>query len=413
MDTQPIFAAGKSLNMELSFDNTEVAFAYKTDKELKSARWLLKTMHYSWFVALGTRLTPFLMKTGLPIHGIIRATIFKQFVGGETLEQTAATGKRLNEYNVKLILDYGVEGKDGEANFDHATDEFIKVINYSATQDDIPFISIKVTGFARFGLLNTLNDAPRLRSGIHDHEEEIDEWDRVRERMYRICEAAAEKGIGVLVDAEESWIQDPIDRLVMEMMEIFNKEKAIVYNTIQLYRHDRVKFLKMSHQIAQHQEFILAVKLVRGAYMEKERERAQLMNYLSPIQQNKSFTDGDYNAAVNYCIENIDTVAVIVASHNEYSNLYAAELLENKGISHNHPHIHFSQLYGMSDNITFNLAKAGYSVSKYLPFGPIREVIPYLMRRAQENSSISGQTSRELLLVNKELERRKTAGKKQ
>jgi len=393
--------------MELNFDNTEVAFAYKTDKELKSARWLFKTMDFSWFVAVGTRLTPFIMKTGLPVHGLIRATIFKQFVGGETLEQTAETAGILSQYGVDVILDYGVEGKEGEANFDHATEEFIKVINYAATQKNIPFISIKVTGFARFALLNTLNDAPRLRSGIHDHEEEVDEWERVRERMYRICEAAAEKGIGVLVDAEESWIQDPVDRLTMEMMEIFNKEKAIVYNTIQLYRHDRLRFLKMSHQIAKSQEFILAVKLVRGAYMEKERDRAQLMNTPSPIQQNKSFTDGDYNEAVTYCVDNIETLAFIVASHNEYSNLYAAGQLDSKGIPHNHPHVHFSQLYGMSDNITFNLAKAGYSVSKYLPFGPIREVIPYLMRRAQENSSMSGQTGRELTLIKREIERRK------
>lgn len=393
--------------MELSFDNTEVAFAYKTDKELKSASWLFKTMDFSWFVAVGTRLTPFIMKTGLPVDGIIRATIFKQFVGGETLAETATVGNRLGQYGVDVILDYGVEGKEGEESFEHATEEFIRVINYAATQKNIPFISIKVTGFARFGLLHTLNDAPRLRSGIHDHEEEIDEWEKVRERMYRICEAAAEKGIGVLVDAEESWIQDPVDRLVMEMMEIFNKEKPIVYNTIQLYRHDRLKFLQMSQQIARSQDFILAVKLVRGAYMEKERDRALLMNYQSPIQQNKSFTDGDYNAAVNFCIDNIDTIAVIVASHNEYSNLYTAELLDKKGIPHNHPHVHFSQLYGMSDNITFNLAKAGYSVSKYLPFGPIREVVPYLMRRAQENSSVSGQTGRELTLIKKEIERRK------
>jgi proline dehydrogenase len=411
ISTQPIFAVGKLLNMELSFDNTEVAFAYKSDKELKSARWLFKTMDFSWFVAVGTRLTPFLMKTGLPVHGLIRATIFKQFVGGETLEQTKQTAGLLSKYGVQVILDYGVEGKEGEANFDYAADEFIKVINYAATQPNIPFISVKVTGIARFGLLHTLNDAPRLRSGIHDHEEEVDEWDRVRERMYRICEAAAEKGIGVLVDAEESWIQDPVDRLTMEMMEVFNKEKPIVYNTIQLYRHDRLKFLKMSHQIARSQDFCLGVKLVRGAYMEKERDRAQLMNYPSPIQQNKSFTDGDYNAAVTYCVDNIESIAFIVASHNEYSNLFTAELLDNRGIAHNHPHVHFSQLYGMSDNITFNLAKAGYSVSKYLPFGPIREVIPYLMRRAQENSSVSGQTGRELTLISKELERRKK-GKK-
>lgn len=396
-----------SVSMEISFDNTQVAFAYKSDKELKGAKFLFNTMNYPWFSALGVRLTPFLMKTGLPIHGMIRKTIFKQFVGGETLEQTAAVGKVLSVYNVQVILDYGVEGKEGEESFEHATQEFIRVINYAATQRNIPFISIKITGFARFGLLQTLNEAPRLRSGIHDHEAENEEWDRVRERMFRICEAAAERNIGVLVDAEESWIQDPIDRLTMEMMEVFNKDKVIVYNTIQLYRHDRLRFLKLSHQIAQQQGFMLGVKLVRGAYMEKERARAAQKGYPSPIQPDKSFTDGDYNAAVEYCINNIDTIAFIVASHNEYSNLRAAELLDAKGIAHNHQHVHFSQLYGMSDNITFNLAQAGYAVSKYLPFGPIRDVIPYLMRRAQENSSINGQTSRELTLINKELERRK------
>ncbi|MDB5209214.1 MAG: proline dehydrogenase, partial [Sediminibacterium sp.] len=235
--------------MNISFDNTENAFAYKTDKELKGARLLFKTMEYPWFVQLGTRLTPFVMKTGFPIHGLIRKTIFKQFVGGETLEETAAVGSVLGKYGVQVILDYGVEGKEGEDSFDHATEEFIRVINYAATQSNIPFISVKVTGLARFALLQTLDEAPRLRSGIHDHEEETAEWDRVRDRMYTICEAAAEKNIGVLVDAEESWIQDPVDRLTIEMMEIFNKDKAIVYNTIQLYRHDRLHFLKLSHQI--------------------------------------------------------------------------------------------------------------------------------------------------------------------
>ncbi|GAC1527025.1 MAG: proline dehydrogenase family protein [Sediminibacterium sp.] len=393
--------------MNISFDNTENAFAYKTDKELKGARFLFSTMGYPWFVQIGTRITPFVMKTGLPVHGIIRKTIFKQFVGGETLEETAAVGDTLGKYGVKVILDYGVEGKDGEESFDHAAEEFIRVINYAATQKNIPFISIKVTGLARVGLLKTLNEAPRLRSGIHDHEEEIDEWDRVRERMYTICEVAAEKNIGVLVDAEESWIQDPIDRLTMEMMEIFNKDKVIVYNTIQLYRHDRLHFLKMSHQIAQQQGFMLGIKLVRGAYMEKERSRAYEKGYPSPIQPDKISTDKDYNAAIVFCIDHIDQVSIIVASHNEESNMLTAKLLDNKRLSHNHQHIHFSQLYGMSDNITFNLAKEGFSVSKYLPFGPIRDVIPYLMRRAQENSSVSGQTGRELSLIRKELERRK------
>lgn len=392
--------------MNLSFDNTSVAFAYKSDKELKNARWLFETMGLTWVSAAGVRLTPFLMKTGLPVHGLIRKTIFKQFVGGETLEQTSQVCKTLGDYNVQVILDYGVEGKEGEAEFEHATQEFIRVIEYAASQKNIPFISIKVTGFARFGLLQTLNEAPRLRSGIHDHELENEEWNNVRERMFRICAVAAEKGIGVLVDAEESWIQDPVDRLTMEMMEEFNKEKVIIYNTIQLYRHDRLRFLKMSHQITQKQGVLLGVKLVRGAYMEKERLRAVQNSYDSPIQNDKSYSDGDYNAAVEYCINNLDSIGVIIASHNEYSNLRAAELLDTKGVAHNHPHVHFSQLYGMSDNITFNLAKAGFSVSKYVPFGPIRDVIPYLMRRAQENSSVSGQTGRELGLIKKELNRR-------
>lgn len=393
--------------MNISFDNTENAFAYKSDSELKSAAFLFKTMEFPWFVQVGTRLTPFVMKTGLPVHGIIRKTIFKQFVGGETLEETAAVGAVLGKYGVQVILDYGVEGKEGEENYDHATDEFIHVINYAATQTNIPFISIKVTGLARFGLLQTLDEAPRLRSGIHDHEAEIAEWDRVRERMYIICEAAAEKNIGVLIDAEESWIQDPVDRLTIEMMEIFNKEKVIVYNTIQLYRHDRLHFLRLSHRIAQQQGFKLGMKLVRGAYMEKERERAFEKSYTSPIQPDKTATDRDYNDSVRYCIDNINDISVIVASHNDESNQLAANLMEEKGLPHNHPHVHFSQLYGMSDNITFNLAKEGFNVSKYLPFGPIRDVIPYLMRRAQENSSMSGQTGRELSLIRKEIKRRK------
>lgn len=402
--------------MRLSFNNTETGYAYKSDKELKEGRFLYGTMRYPWFSAIGVRLTPFLMKTGLPVHGMIRSTIFKQFVGGETLEQTAAVAKKLSKYNVQVILDYGVEGKKNEKSFDAAAQEFINVINYAATQNNIPFISVKVTGIARFGLLQKLNDAPRLRSGIHSHEEEESEWQRVWERMHNICSVAAEKGVGVLIDAEESWIQDPVDRLTIDMMQHFNKERAIVYNTLQLYRHDRLWFLQLSHKIASQKKFILGVKLVRGAYMEKERARAKEKGYPSPIQQDKSFTDGDFNSAIDYCIENIDNIACIVASHNEYSNLHAAELMDKKRLPHNHPHVHFSQLYGMSDNITFNLAAAGYSVSKYLPFGPIREVIPYLMRRAQENTSIKGQTNRELLLLNRELKRRdkerKAASKK-
>lgn len=399
----------------VSFDNTENAFAYKSDKELKKAHFLFSSMGYQALVQLGTRLTPWAIKVGLPIKNIIRNTIFEQFVGGETLEETAKVAAKLKQFNVQVILDYGVEGKEGEENFDHATEEFIKVINYAATQPNIPFMSVKVTGLARFALLEKLDAAATDKSGFEGrvHEEiltaaEKAEWQRVVDRIIRISEAAEAKNIGVLIDAEESWIQDPVDALTMQMMERFNRKKTVIYNTIQLYRHDRLQFLKDSFASAQQKGFVLGAKLVRGAYMEKERKRAASNNYPSPIQPNKTATDRDYNAALEFCIDYLNHISLIVASHNEYSNLYTTELLDKKGLPHNHPHVHFSQLYGMSDNITFNLAKDGFRVSKYLPFGPIGDVIPYLMRRAQENSSVSGQTGRELGLIKKEIERRKT-----
>jgi proline dehydrogenase len=394
--------------MNISFENTQNAFAYKSTRALKSAKLLFGFMGYPKLVQLGTRIVPALLKAGLPIKGIIRNTIFKQFVGGETLAETVPVAQMLAEHNVDVILDYGVEGKEGEENFDQATQVFIDVINHAASQKNIPFISIKVTGLASHALLQTLHEAPRLRSGIHDNELEQAAWDRVRARMYAICEAAAEKNIGVLVDAEESWIQDPIDRLTMEMMAEFNKQKAVVFNTIQLYRHDRLHFLRISHQIAETQGFILGLKLVRGAYMEKERAVALEKNKLSPIQISKEATDADYDEAVRFCMDHIHSTAVIIASHNEQSNLLGAKLLDEMMLPHNHPHVHFSQLYGMSDTITFNLAKEGFNVSKYLPFGPIQDVVPYLMRRAQENTSVSGQTGRELMQLKRELARRKS-----
>ena len=406
----------ESFPVPISFDNTEFAFEYKSDEQLKKARFLFSMMGKPWIVSMGTRLAPWSIKAGWPVKGIIRSTIFSQFVGGETLEETAAVAKKLSDYNVKVILDYGVEGKEGENNFDHACEEFIKVINYAATQPNIPFMSVKVTGFARFTLLEKLDslmhDATgtlmkRYLSSVESlPEAEKEEWHRVRHRVMRVCEAGSEKKVGVLIDAEETWIQDPVDALTILMMDTFNKDRAVVYNTLQHYRHDRLQFLKDSYEAAVERKFILGAKLVRGAYMEKERKRAAEKGYPSPIQPDKESSDRDYNAGVKFCIDNIDKVALIVASHNEYSNLYAAQLLQEKGLPLNHPHVHWSQLYGMSDNITFNLAHAGCSVSKYLPFGPIKDVIPYLMRRAQENTSVGGQTGRELGLIKKELERR-------
>ena len=403
---------------EISFDNTEFAFEYKTDKQLKKARFLFNLMGKSWIVKLGTWLAPWSLKVGLPIKGIIRNTIFSQFLGGETLEQTKAVAQKLGEYDVNVILDYGVEGKEGEENFDHACDEFIKVIDYAATQPMIPFMSVKVTGFARFALLEKLDammhefDGTLMKRFLKAVEnlnaEEKEEWHRVRHRMMSICDTAANKKTGVLVDAEDTWIQDPVDAITMLMMDTFNKNRCVVFNTIQHYRLDRLQFLKHSYEAAVERNFILGAKLVRGAYMEKERERAAEKGYPSPIQSTKESTDKDYNAGVEFCIEHLDCISLIVASHNEYSNLLATKLMQQKGLPLDHPHIHWSQLYGMSDNITFNLAHAGCSVSKYLPFGPIKDVIPYLMRRAQENTSIKGQTGRELGLIKKELKRRKS-----
>jgi proline dehydrogenase len=402
----------------VSFDNTEIAFAYKTNKELKKAHFLFAMMGKPWLVKLGLKLMPFAIKWNLPfVKSIIRNTIFKQFVGGETLEQNVVLADKLEQFGVQVILDYGVEGKEGEENFDHACDEFIKVINYAATQANIPFMSVKVTGFARFGLLEKMDELMNKAEGtlikrylkvINDlPADEKEEWHRVRTRMLRVCEAASAGNVGVFVDAEETWIQDPVDALTILMMDAYNKEKCIVYNTTQHYRHDRLQFLKDSYEAAVERKFILGAKLVRGAYMEKERKRAAEMNYPSPIQPTKESTDKDFDEGVKFCIDNIDKISLVVASHNERSNMLAVELLQQKGLPLKNSHVHWSQLYGMSDNITFNLAAAGCKVSKYLPFGPIKDVIPYLMRRAEENSSVSGQTGRELVLIKKELLRRR------
>ena len=409
------------MNREISFDNTEIAFAHDTDKELKQAHFLFSMMGKPWLVKLGTKLTPWSLKMGLPVKGLIRKTIFRHFVGGETLEETIPVARHLTKFGVQAILDYGVEGMEGEESYDHGRDEFIRVIHFAATQPNIPFISIKVTGMARFSLLEKLDGlmhASKADTLVKKYNEalgqispvERSEWERVIERVRKICETAEKANIGFLVDAEETWIQDPIDALTMLMMDAFNKSRLIIYNTLQLYRHDRLSFLKACYKAAKERTFLLGAKLGRGAYMEKERKRADEKGYPSPIQPDKEATDRDYNEAVRFCVEHLEQIGLIVASHNEHSNLLATELLAQRGFPLNHPHVHFSQLYGMSDNITYNLAKAGCSVSKYLPFGPINDVIPYLMRRAQENTSVGGQTSRELSLIKKELQRRKHAG---
>lgn len=384
------------------FDNTEIAFKYRSDKELKRAQFLFSSMGSPTLTSIGLKLTQWAISWNLPVQGIIKKTIFQQFCGGETMEEAAQTASVLGKYGVGVILDYGVEGKEGEAEFDKAVPEFIRAIKYASSQKNIPFISIKITGFARFGLLE------KIHSGATLTQDEQSEWQRVRQRIYDICGAAARYKVMVLVDAEESWIQQPVDDLTDDMMEAFNQDgEVFIFNTFQMYRHDRYVFLQKSYERAVQKGYLLGAKLVRGAYMEKERKRAAEMGYPSPIQASKENTDKDYNDGVDFCLRHLDKLAVFIGTHNEDSCLKAAAYMQEHNIPATHPHVYFSQLYGMSDNISFNLAHEGFHVAKYLPYGPVKDVIPYLMRRAQENTSVSGQTGRELSLINKEIKRRK------
>lgn len=387
--------------MSLSFDNTEIAFRYKNNKQLKQANFLFSSMSSATLTRIGIAFTGAALKLNLPVEGIIKRTIFEQFCGGETLPEVARTAEMLAKYNVGVALDYGVEGKTGEAEFDKAVPEFIKAIQYAASQKNIPFIPIKLTGFARFGLLE------KVHSQVPLNADEEKEYGRVRDRIDAICSVANDHNLMILVDAEESWIQLPVDQLTDEMMERYNKGKVVVFNTFQLYCHDRLAFLKQSHERAATRGYILGAKLVRGAYMEKERSRALEMGYQSPIQPDKAATDRDYNAAVSYCLNHHNEVTTFIGTHNEDSCLIAADIMKQQGLPNNTDKVYFAQLFGMSDNMTFNLANEGYHASKYLPYGPVKDVIPYLMRRAQENTSVKGQTGRELSLIKKELQRRK------
>jgi proline dehydrogenase len=383
------------------FDNTEIAFQYKSNKELKRARFLFASMGSATLTKIGIGFTKFAMSIGLPINGIIKNTIFKQFCGGETMEEAAETANMLSKYHIGVILDYGVEGKEEEEDFDKAVPEFLKAIDFAASKQNIPYISVKVTGFSRFALLEKIHQGSKLSQA------EQEEWQRVEARIDAICARAAEKKIKVLVDAEESWIQNPIDELTDKMMERYNKKSAFVFNTFQLYLHNRLPFLKKSFERARLGQYMLGAKLVRGAYMEKERARALEFNYPSPVQPDKRHSDNDYDAAVDFCIENLEALELFIGTHNEHSCMLAAQKMASKNLSFKHPHVYFSQLFGMSDNISFNLAQQGFHVAKYLPYGPVADVMPYLMRRAQENTSVAGQTGRELGLIHKELQRRK------
>ena len=385
----------------LNFDDTEIAFRNKSNNELNAAYWLFKLISSNFLTKIGPPITNFFLNIGLPIKGVIKATIFKHFCGGETIAECEHTIEQLATGQVGTILDYSVEGEEEEAVFDFTCAEIIRTIERAAGDRRIPITVFKVTGIGRFGLLEKLDAKKELTTA------EQAEFEKVKARCEKICRMAYDKNVPIMVDAEETWIQDTIDELAIDMMRLFNQKSIIVYNTYQMYRHDKLADMKADHLIAKASGFILGVKMVRGAYMEKERKRAEEMGYPSPIQPDKAASDRDYDASLNYCMEHINEIAIVCGTHNENSCRVLAQLLDKHGVAHNHPHVYFAQLLGMSDNLSFNLSDAGYNVTKYVPYGPIEAVMPYLFRRAQENTSVAGQTSRELGLIVKEKQRRR------
>ncbi len=388
----------------LSFEDTETAFKHISKSGLNRAYWLFKAINNNLLVKAGPPVTNFAMHIGLPVKGLIKATIFKQFCGGETIAECNDTIQNLQAGGVGTILDYSVEGEEDEAAFDFTCDEIIRTIDRATGDAAIPLTVFKVTGVGRFGLLEKLDAATPLIPA------EEQEWNKVKGRVEAICKKAFTVGVPVMIDAEESWIQQTIDQLAMDMMRQYNQYKVIVYNTYQIYRHDRLNLLRNDYAIAAKEGFMLGAKLVRGAYMEKERRRAGEHSYTSPIQPDKKATDDDYNNALRFCVDRIDRIAFVAGTHNEQSCRLLADLLHEREVAHNHPHVYFSQLLGMSDNLSFNLANAGYNVAKYVPYGPVKAVLPYLFRRAQENTAIAGQMSRELNLIIKERKRRAGRG---
>ncbi|MFC4269279.1 proline dehydrogenase family protein [Polaribacter marinivivus] len=383
------------------FDNTEVAFALKSDSQLERAYFLFRMIQNEPMVRIGSAVTNFALKAHLPIEGLIRSTVFDHFCGGVTEEDCLPIIDNMyNNGNVHSVLDYSVEGKDEEASFDGALEKILKILNFCEEKKSIPYAVFKPTGFGRFALYQKISEGKELS------ESEKQEWSRVEARFHKVCKSALEKDVPLLIDAEESWMQKAADDLIEELMATYNKEKAIVFNTLQMYRHDRMEYLKQLHQKAHQEGFHIGMKVVRGAYMEKERERAKEKGYPSPICENKLATDENYDNAIRYMMEH-KNMALFAGTHNEESSYLLMELAKQYGIKNDDKRLWFGQLFGMSDHISYNLANEGYNVAKYLPFGPVRDVMPYLIRRAEENTSVAGQTSRELNLLKTERKRRK------
>ncbi|WP_417620126.1 proline dehydrogenase family protein [Oceanihabitans sediminis] len=383
------------------FENTEIAFALKNDAQLQRAYLLFKMIANAPLVRIGTALANFALKANLPVEGIIRSTVFDHFCGGVNEDDCLPVIESMYTNGVSSVLDYSVEGKANEAEFDSAMEKVLKIIDFAKEKESMPIAVFKPTGFGRFYLYETLSAGKTLTP------QEQEEWYRVEARFDKVCKIAKEKDVIVLIDAEESWMQDAADALVTKMMQRYNTEKPIVYNTLQMYRHDRLVFLKKEEALAKANNYFLGYKVVRGAYMEKENERAEKHGYPTPICESKQATDDNFNEAVKYMLDNIERMSLFVGTHNELSSYLVMEQMKDMNLESNDPRVWLGQLYGMSDHISFNLAHHGYNVAKYIPFGPVKDVMPYLIRRAEENTSVAGQTGRELALLQQERKRRK------
>ena len=382
------------------FNDTETAFSLKSESELNRAIFLFEMIDRPLLVKAGTAMTNLALKVHLPVESLIKKTIFNQFCGGVTEKDCLPVIEKMYSKNLHSILDYSVEGKEKESEFEKAIERKTNIVKFIANRKEMPFAVFKPTGIGRFELWQKVSANASLSL------EEEEEWQRVKNRVNKICEEAYNLGVRLLADAEESWMQDAADILMEEMMFKYNRERAIIFNTLQCYRWDRMQYLKDLHARAKEEGFIVGAKIVRGAYLEKENERAAKMGYFSPICENKEATDVNYNAAMTYCLSNLDDIHVFIGSHNEVSNYLAMQVMADKQIEKNDDRVWFSQLFGMSEHISYNLAEEGYNVAKLVPFGPVREVVPYLIRRAEENTSVKGQTSRELALLYEERKRR-------
>lgn len=387
--------------MEKLFNNTQVAFALKSDTELDRAYFLFKLIDSQPLVRIGTAVTNFAIKAHLPVEGLIRATVFDHFCGGINEQDCLSVVDKMHTKGVSSVLDYSVEGKEAEDQFELAKEMTLKTIQFAKERIAIPFAVFKPTGFGRLSLYQKVGEKKQLTP------EESQEWSRIFDRFDEVCKIAYDLDVALLIDAEESWMQDAADDLVTQMMQKYNKQKALIFNTLQLYRWDRLDYLKKLHEKAKTEDFYIGMKLVRGAYLEKENNRATAQGYKSPICETKEATDINYDNTLRYMMDHIDKMAIFAGTHNEESSYLLMQLMQERGIEKNDSRIFFGQLYGMSDNISYNLAAAGYNVAKYLPFGPVKDVMPYLIRRAEENTSVAGQTSRELTLIKAERKRRK------